>query len=141
MPALGWLRERLARQSSSPEAVVLRAQQRLGASNVSVRNVITSMRLMSDMDWAALFESVSLVDEALGASSAFGSMDFVTRNLYRSAIEELARGSACSELDIAHHAIAAARTAGGKSSGHPSPAPDPVESERAADPGLSLIHI
>jgi len=139
MPALGWLRERLARQSSSPEAVVLRAQQRLGASNVSVRNVITSMRLMSDMDWAALFESVSLVDEALGASSAFGSMDFVTRNLYRSAIEELARGSACSELDIAHHAIAAARTAGGKSSGHPSPAPDPVESERAADPGYHLL--
>ena len=51
------------------------------------------MRLISDVDWAELFESVSLVDARLRAASAFAAMDFPTRNLYRSAIEQLARGS------------------------------------------------
>ena len=100
-PALGWLEERLRLQGTSIDEVVEHAQQRQGASNVTVRNIITSMRLISDIDWAELFESVSLVDERLRAGSAFAAMDFATRNLYRSAIEQLARGSALSELDIA----------------------------------------
>ena len=51
------------------------------------------MRLISDVDWTELFERVSLVDDVLAGGSAFRDMDFPTRNLYRSAIEELARGS------------------------------------------------
>ncbi|BBK39943.1 glycosyl transferase [Allostella sp. ATCC 35155] len=107
-PALGWLEERLAAQGANVDSVVQHAQQRLGASNVTVRNVITSMRLISDIDWADLFESVSLVDDRLRAGSDFAGMDFPTRNLYRSAIEELARGSPASELEIAGLALAAA---------------------------------
>ena len=75
--------------------------QRQGAANVTVRNIITSMRLISDVDWNELFERISLVDDVLAAGSAFREMDFPTRNLYRSAIEELARGSNRTELDIA----------------------------------------
>lgn len=86
-PALGWLEEQLGQQGSSIDQVVQHSQQRQGASNVSVRNVITSMRLISDIDWTELFESVSLVDERLRGGSAFATMDFPTRNLYRSAIE------------------------------------------------------
>ncbi len=58
-PALAWLQERLAAQGSSTDAAVEQAQQWQGACNVSVRNVITSMRLISDIDWADWFESVS----------------------------------------------------------------------------------
>src|SRR6185436_11069764 len=79
--------------------------QRQGASNVTVRNIITSMRLMSDVDWAEFFESVSLVDATMQASSGFSAMDFATRNLYRSAIEKLGRGSDMSELEIARHVL------------------------------------
>ncbi|HEU4986041.1 MAG TPA: glycosyl transferase, partial [Rhizobiaceae bacterium] len=124
MPALGWLEERLALQGVSVEVAVQHAQQRQGASNVTVRNVITSMRLISDIDWAELFESVSLVDERLRAGSAFAAMDFPTRDLYRNAIEQLARGSSFSELEIAEHALRAAREA---------------SAERAGDPGYHLI--
>ncbi|MDB5473828.1 MAG: putative cyclic beta 1-2 glucan synthetase, partial [Devosia sp.] len=127
-PALGWLEERLGLQGTSVEAVVQHAQQRQGASNVSVRNVITSMRLISDIDWADLFESVSLVDARLRAGSAFGAMDFATRNLYRSAIEQLARGSALSELEVADKALKAALVNS-----------DAVNAERMADPGYYLI--
>ena len=131
-PALGWLEDRLRLQRTSIDEVVEHSQQRQGASNVTVRNVITSMRLISDIDWAELFESVSLVDERLRAGSDFAAMDFATRNLYRSAIEQLARGSALSELDIANRALAAC---GGTTADPADAAPD----QRAADPGYHLI--
>jgi cyclic beta-1,2-glucan synthetase len=73
-----------------------------------VRNIITSMRLICDVDWTELFERVSLVDGVLAAGDGFADMDFPTRNLYRSAIEELARGSNRTELDIARSAVLAA---------------------------------
>ena len=135
-PGLGWLEDRLVLQGTSIDEVVQHAQQRQGASNVSVRNVITSMRLISDMDWSKLFESVSLVDERLRAGSAFASMDFPTRNLYRSAIEQLARGSPrslpLSELDIAALALKASLRAAADGL-------NADEVERAGDPGYHLI--
>jgi cyclic beta-1,2-glucan synthetase len=131
-PALGWLEERLGLQGASVDEVVQHAQQRQGASNVTVRNVITSMRLISDIDWTELVESVSLVDERLRAASAFAAMDFPTRNLYRSAIEQLAQGSSSSELDIAEHALHASREAEAE-------AVNAVEAERVGDPGYHLI--
>ncbi len=132
MPALGWLEERLRLQSTSIDEVVRHAQLRQGASNVTVRNVITSMRLISDIDWAELFESVSLVDEQLRAASAFATMDFPTRNLYRSAIEQLARGSSSSELEVVEHALHGSCVAAAA-------AVNASDAERAGDPGYHLI--
>ncbi|MCP8885396.1 glycosyl transferase [Devosia sp. XJ19-1] len=131
-PAHGWFEARLARQNSSIENVVRHAQQRQGASNVTVRNIITSMRLISDIDWADLFERVSLVDAALNENGHFPSMDFATRDLYRSAIEHLARGSELSELEIARAAVEAAATAGGVDA-------SVIETERLSDPGHHLV--
>ena len=123
-PVLGWLEERLRQQGATIDEVVEHAQQRQGASNVTVRNIITSMRLMSDIDWAELFEAVSLVDARSAAPSDFAEMDFPTRNLYRSAVEQLARGSPCSELEIADRAANAALAA--------------ERGDRGADPGYHL---
>ncbi len=131
-PALGWLEERLALQGVSVETVVQHAQQRQGASNVTVRNIVTSMRLISDIDWAEMFESVSLVDARLRAHSAFADMDFPTRDLYRTAIEQLARGSSCSEMEIADHALDAARRTEVQ-------ADRADDAGRTGDPGFHLI--
>nr|WP_315855075.1 hypothetical protein [Chenggangzhangella methanolivorans] len=128
-PALEWLEQRLALQGSLEESV-RHAQMRQGASNVTIRNVITSMRLISDIDWAELFESVSLVDERLRDASDFAAMDFPTRNLYRSAVEQLARGSSASELEVADAALAASR---------PGTAASAAGAERVRDPGYHLI--
>ncbi|WP_145586056.1 GH36-type glycosyl hydrolase domain-containing protein [Yersinia rochesterensis] len=130
-PALGWLEDRLKLQGVTVSEVVQNAQLRQGASNVSVRNVITSMRLISDIDWADLFESVSLVDECLRQGSAFASMDFQTRNLYRSAIEQLCRGSTFTELEIARLALQAAQNAAATA--------EPENVDRCRDPGYHLI--
>ena len=51
--------------------------------NVTVRNVITSMRLISAFDWAEFFESVSLVDAILWTDTGFAAPDFATRDRYR----------------------------------------------------------
>ena len=106
-PAVMWLEERLAAQGTTADAVVRDEHRRLGGSNVTVRNAITSMRLISELEWSEFFESVSLVDDALRAGSDLAQMDFVTRNLYRSRIEELSRGSKLTELEITRAVITA----------------------------------
>ena len=104
-PALVWLEERLTAQGTTADQIVHDEHQSQGTTNVTARNVITSMRLISDLDWTELFEKVSLVDDLLRSASDFASMDFPTRNLYRKAIEELARGSKLTELEIARAAL------------------------------------
>ena len=111
-PALLWLENQLHEQGTTSDALVRDEHQRQGASNVTVRNIITSMRLISDVNWPDFFEDTSLVDAVLRDGSDFASMDFPTRTLYRSAIEQLARGSAHTELEIAQAVIAATRTSG-----------------------------
>jgi cyclic beta-1,2-glucan synthetase len=75
-PALVWLEKHLSERHTTADQVVHEEHQRQGASNVTVRNIITSMRLISDVDWAEFFESVSLVDEALRSGSDFAQIGF-----------------------------------------------------------------
>ncbi len=133
-PALLWLDQRLAAQGTTPDDIVRVEHQRQAAMNVTVRNVIMSMRLISALDWAELFESVSLVDQALQAGPHYAAMDFATRDGYRHAIEELARGSGRSELEVAQEALLHA-----KRSGVTTPGAGDLPDDRREDPGFYLI--
>jgi len=104
-PAVHWLEELLAAEGTTAEEMVRLEHQRQATMNVTVRNVIMSMRLISWFDWAEFVESVSVVDEVLRARSPFGEMDFATRDRYRHAIEMLARGSNLSEIEVATRAV------------------------------------
>ncbi len=117
-PTLAWLDARLGAQGTTVEAAVRDELQQQSMSNATVRNIITSLRLTAGMDWTDFFERVSLVDAALAGSAPAG-MDFPTRNLYRTAIEGLARGSGQAELDIAQGAVARAAGHGGGREGDP----------------------
>ena len=129
VPALDWLEAQLATQGTTVDQIVHEEHQRQATTNVTVRNVITSMRLISEVDWAGLVESVSLIDDEMRRDSRFAEMDFATRNAYRDAIEELARGSKRSEQEIADRALAFAREPGAGAS------PD----RRRRDPGYYLL--
>ena len=133
-PILAWLSARLAAQQTTADEIIRVEHQDQEASNVTVRNVITSMRLISEVDWTEFFESVSLVDDVLRSESDFEAMDFATRDRYRHAIEELSRGSRSSELEVAQRAIARAKEARQREA----KADDPLD-ERAADPGYFLV--
>src|SRR5206468_120660 len=104
-PALRWLDQRLKAQGTTSDDIVRVEHQRQAAMNVTVRNVIMSMGLMSALDWTEFFESVSLVDGVLQADPGYAAMDFATRDSYRHAIEELARGSRRSELEVAREVL------------------------------------
>jgi cyclic beta-1,2-glucan synthetase len=129
-PVLSWLDERLAAQATTADTVVREEHQRQGSGAVTVRNIITSMRAISDADWPELFERMSVVDNVLAASGSFSAMDFPTRNLYRSAIEELARGSHRTETEIAKRAVLTAQQ---ELHDHE------LDSERRSDPGYHLL--
>jgi cyclic beta-1,2-glucan synthetase len=131
-PARQWLDERLSSHGTTADEIVQEEHQRQGTSNVTVRNIITSMRLLSDVDWSEFFESVSLVDELLRSKSGFAAMDFSSRDLYRRAIEQLARGSRQTELAIARAALSAGDT---------SNAIDGEDGQRSRDPGYHLIGV
>jgi cyclic beta-1,2-glucan synthetase len=126
-PALLWLDQRLEAQGTTSEEIVRVEHQRQAAMNVTVRNVIMSMSLMSALDWTEFFETVSLVDEVLRAGPNYAAMDFATRDAYRHAVEELAQGSGRHELQIARAAVAYAHRRGGDAD------------DRRHDPGFYLI--
>ncbi len=109
-PALGWLEQHVAEEGTTAEETVRREHQRQAEMNVTVRNVITSMRLLSWYDWPSLVESTSLVDATLSSDDRFTTMDFVTRDRYRHAVEALARRSGLTEVEVARRAVEAAGT-------------------------------
>ena len=132
-PALRELEQLLVTQGTTAEEVVQLEHQRMAMMNVTVRNVITSMRLISWFDWAEFVESVGVVDELLRSESRFAELDFATRNRYRDAVEGLARRSHRTELEVARVALDMARNA------HPPEHADPSTRARVGDPGFYLI--
>ena len=99
------LEARLSEQGLTPDALVANEYAAQTGANVTVRNIITSMRLISALDWALFFESLSAVDVVLNGAQGFSESDFATRDQYRHVIEKLARGSRHSEVEIAEFAL------------------------------------
>ncbi len=132
-PALRGLDEMLAAQRTTVEEMVRLEHQRQATMNVTVRNVITSMRLISWFDWADFVESVSLVDDVLRTRGPFAEMDFATRDRYRHAVEVLSRGSGLGEVEVARKAVELADAATTTGDAEPRP------TDRRRDPGYYLI--
>jgi len=135
VPALKWLHRTFAAQHTTADDVVHAEHLRQGAVNVSVRNIITSLRLISSVDWAKFFESVSLVDELLRERSSYRAFDFSTRDLYRHAIEDLSRRSRHTEIEVVHLALGRAQGAAERFGAHPADA----QARHALEPGYYLV--
>ena len=126
---LAWLESHFAACGTVPAEVLRREHQRQAANQVSVGNCVTSLRLVSALDWSVLFERMSLVETLLRDDPAgvYARQDFGTKDRYRQAIEKLARGSRVDELTVAHRALELARRATG-----------PVAAEPAANGAAAL---
>ncbi|HEY7970283.1 MAG TPA: protein ndvB, partial [Candidatus Limnocylindrales bacterium] len=130
-PGLRWLERLVIADGSSPEEIVRLEHQRQATMNVTVRNAITSMRLISWFDWAQFVESVSVVDDVLRGAGSFAAMDFATRDRYRHAIESLAKRSGLDEVDVASRVVALAASSSGAP---PSPPPPTASPPISTDP-------
>jgi len=101
----------LTAQRTAAEAAIRSEHQHQAAAQVSVANVITSLRLCSTLDWSQYFESVSLVESVLqrDPAGAYGKMDFLSRDRYRQAVEELSDGTGEGQLRVALRTVESAR--------------------------------
>ncbi|MDI1240289.1 MAG: glucoamylase family protein [bacterium] len=106
-PAYEWLVKRLAAGDSNIEQIVDSEFQRQAMTHVTIGNIITSMRLLSTIDWRTFFEKVSLIDPLLSTDPAevYAEMDFATRNRYRGVIERIAKRTNTDELEVASKVI------------------------------------
>ncbi len=100
-------------QQTTSEDAIRSEHQRQAAAQVSVANVITSLRLCSTLDWSQYFEAVSLVERVLqrDPAGAYARMDFLSRDRYRQAVEELAEPTGEAQLRVALRAVESARQA------------------------------
>ena len=103
----------LASRGMTSEDAIRIEGQREAADQVSMANAVTSLRLCATLDWSRFFESVSHVEQILlrDPSGAYGRMDFLTRDEYRRAVEEMAGHSAEEQVRVALACVERARQA------------------------------
>ncbi len=112
-PVFEWLEQQLRLQNTSIEQVMQNEHQRQAAAQVTVGNIITSMRLLSNLDWQDFFESVSLIEPILGRdpAGAYLTMEFASRDRYRHVIERISKRTNADEVKVAQAAVDFARHA------------------------------
>jgi cyclic beta-1,2-glucan synthetase len=107
MPVMDWIEKQVTKQGATVEQVIHSEHQRQAAAQVTVGNIITSMRLLSTLDWNDFFEKVSLIERLLGHDPAgvYARMEFASRDRYRHVIERISKRTRTNELDIGQAAI------------------------------------
>src|SRR5438128_2720197 len=123
MTVFEWLDKQLERRGLSIEEIVHEEHHRQAAAQVTVGNIITSMRLLSTLDWKDFFETVSLIDPELAKDPAgvYSKMDFATRDRYRHVVERISKRTKKSEPEIARIALRMAQEAHDQIWSAPSP--------------------
>lgn len=101
-PAVEWLDAHIQKDGRTTESVVQTEFHGQASAQVTVGNIIGSMRLLSTLDWRDFFESISLIDRQLAAEPAnvYSRMTFQTRDRYREVIERIARRTGTDELVV-----------------------------------------
>ncbi|PYE80840.1 GH36-type glycosyl hydrolase domain-containing protein [Pseudoroseicyclus aestuarii] len=103
--ALRWLEVQVRATGGDPGQVVASDEARQSSGNVTVGNIIRSLRTSDEIDWLDWFEGVSKVDEVLRRDPIYGRLEKQTRNSYRTAVERLSRRSGLTEIAVADLAI------------------------------------
>jgi cyclic beta-1,2-glucan synthetase len=116
-PLQHWIEEQLRQ----PLTEVVRTQHtQEAAESVCTANAFGSLRALSRIDFADVFESVSLVEAELRTDPGgiYARTNFATRDLCRRAVERISRHSGTGELDVARRAVAIAAANAGPQTGH-----------------------
>lgn len=127
--ALTWLETALEAAGTDAEQITLDEHATLSTSTLTINNIIRSLRLLDDIDWAVWFEEVSHIDALLRTRTSFAALDFSSRDIYRTAIETLAARSGKRECEVALLAVEMAEAA----------AKDTADDRQTIDIGSLLI--
>jgi len=110
--ALSSVQRWVERETNATYAELVQQEQaRQAGDQVTVANAVTSLRLLTELDWRVVFEQLSEIDRILAddPAGAYKRCDFHTRDRCRSSAEELARHSKLSEIEVARKALELAR--------------------------------
>jgi cyclic beta-1,2-glucan synthetase len=112
-PIVSWVERQVEASGVSLETYLTDVQQRRAANQVSIANAITSLRFLGALDWRGFFEQHSFVEQILREDpvGVYDRMDFVSRDRYRHAVEELAKRCPNCEIEVAEAAVSWAREA------------------------------
>lgn len=102
---LSWLEDNLEARGTDAEECIIAEHARLSMGNLTVGNIIRSLRQIDDVSWTEWFESISHVDRQLRSGSDYGQLDARTRNSYRDVIERVAHHSSLSEVEVTNVAL------------------------------------
>ena len=108
-----WVEQKLIEQGVTATQLSEAAGRTAATNQISIANSIGSLRFIGAMDWRIYVESLSVVEQTLreDPTGMHANQDFPTRDRYRHVIEDVARGSSCSESAVARQAIVLAQTA------------------------------
>jgi cellobiose phosphorylase len=118
---LTWIEQRLSESHITIEQLVQSGTEQQAANQVSISNSIGSLRFLGATDWRKFVETMSVVEQKLleDPGGSYGNMDFITRDRYRHAVEQLAKTSALSEAEVASRAILLCRQSAPESDADP----------------------
>lgn len=104
---LTWIEQRLSENGLTTNGLVYQETQKQAAGQVSISNSIGSLRFLNITDWREFVESTSAVERVLreDIGGIYPNMDFHTRDRYRHVIENIAKQSHLTELQVAHIAV------------------------------------
>ncbi|NLY43378.1 MAG: glycosyl transferase [Clostridiaceae bacterium] len=107
IPLMQYLDERLYEQDTTAEKMIQQEHQEQAAMQISMGNSITSLRLVSTLDWSVIFESLYSAEQILRKDPAgvYPQMDFNSRDYYRCELEKLAGGAGVTETQVARKAV------------------------------------
>ncbi|MDM0012613.1 glucoamylase family protein [Variovorax sp. J22P168] len=86
-------------------ALIAEAQGAQAAANLTVGNIITTLRMIGQVDWADLIEPVSRSLRVLRELPSFGRESELTRQQITQAMEQVARSSRRSEREVAQAVV------------------------------------
>lgn len=97
-----WLEDKL--EIPLPETIRVE-HARQTRKQVAIANDVTTLRRLTQLDWRDIFESLSIVEAILEQDAVYSASDFTTRDRCRRAVEEIARYSNSTEIEVAKKAI------------------------------------
>ncbi|WP_240695913.1 GH36-type glycosyl hydrolase domain-containing protein [Candidatus Chloroploca sp. Khr17] len=112
---VSWLETQPVTPHTTIEALIHEEHQRQAANQVSVGNTISSMRTLGAINWPDWFAKMSQIELLLcrDPAGAYARSTSATRDRYRHAVEDLARGARMSEDEVARRAVVLANAAAG----------------------------
>lgn len=129
---LTWLHSKLEQQNTTIDEIIQSVSLEQSITNETMSNIIGSLRLLGEINWKKIFEKVSYVEIQLRQHRNYPLNDFATRNMYRSNIERLAKGTLFTECEIAEKVVGYATEMSLLASNN-------IEKKRIGDPGYYLF--